>query len=243
MGGSKLVVGLGALTFAALLGLFLLFRPDGAQAIAQAGSSGATYVGVASCSGTTCHGRSEGDGPVVRQDEIMLWQDPASAAGAHSRANNVLREPRSQVIAQRLGIGEASSAPMCLGCHATPAGPRGARFQASDGVGCESCHGPASGWVSSHYAVGGTHAQFSRGLEFEDPGGRGRNLPRLPLRRALRQFVTHRPGRRPSTHRSSSTCSRRLQQHHQKTVTTATGAGSTRSGCGRSARRWRSSAR
>ena len=95
MGGSKLVVGLGALTFAALLGLFLLFRPDGAQAIAQGNAGGATYVGVASCSGTTCHGRSEGDGPVVRQDEIMLWQDPASASGAHSRAHNVLREPRS----------------------------------------------------------------------------------------------------------------------------------------------------
>ena len=195
MGGSKLVVGLGALTFAALLGLFLLFRPDGAQAIAQGNAGGATYVGVASCSGTTCHGRSEGDGPVVRQDEIMLWQDPASASGAHSRAHNVLREPRSQVIAQRLGIGEASNAPMCLGCHATPAGPRGARFQLSDGVGCESCHGPASGWVSSHYAVGGTHANnVSRGLvPLEDPRARAAICLDCHFGSADEgQFVTHR---------------------------------------------------
>jgi hypothetical protein len=77
----------------------------------------------------------------------------------------VLKEPRSKAIASRLGIGEASTAPMCLGCHATPGASRGPRFQVSDGVGCESCHGPASGWLSSHYAVGGTHSNnVARGL-------------------------------------------------------------------------------
>jgi hypothetical protein len=71
------------------------------------------------------------------------------------------------MIARNLGIGEATTAPMCLGCHATPAaaGARGSRFQLSDGVGCESCHGPAAGWLSTHYAVGATHAaNVSRGL-------------------------------------------------------------------------------
>src|SRR3546814_12490388 len=56
---------------------------------------------------------------------------------------------------------------MCLGCHATPAagGSRGSRFQTSDGVGCEACHGAASGWLSSHYAVGASHAAtVSRGM-------------------------------------------------------------------------------
>ena len=95
MGGSrKFVLGIGALAVLGLLALLLLLRPVDAQATAQAGS-GATYMGVASCGGTTCHGRSEGDGPVVRQDEIMLWQDPSTAAGAHSRAYAVLRDPRS----------------------------------------------------------------------------------------------------------------------------------------------------
>ena len=28
----------------------------------------------------------------------------------------------------------------------------------TDGVGCESCHGPSSGWIASHYAVGASHA-------------------------------------------------------------------------------------
>ncbi|MEA3046957.1 MAG: hypothetical protein QOJ53_1289 [Sphingomonadales bacterium] len=162
----NIAIGLGAAALLIALALFLILGPIGGSATAQSSTTGgATYLGVASCGGTTCHGRSHADGPVVRQDELMLWQDPATAAGAHSRAWDVLRGERSQAIGRRLGIGDPSSAPMCLGCHATPAGRRGARFQTSDGVGCESCHGPASGWLSTHYAVGGSHAaNVSRGL-------------------------------------------------------------------------------
>ena len=196
MGGSRnIAIGLGAFGAVAALVLVLLFRPIGAQATLQSTSGGATYVGVATCGGTTCHGRSQADGAVVRQDEIMLWQDPATAAGAHSRAWSVLREPRARAIAERLGIGEATGAPMCLGCHATPAGRRGLRFQTSDGVGCESCHGPASGWLSTHYAVGGTHAvNVARGLvPLENPRARAAICLDCHFGGAGEgQFVTHR---------------------------------------------------
>jgi hypothetical protein len=196
MGGShKFTVGLGAFSLLAALAALILLHPRDAAVAQEAHPSAATYVGVASCGGTTCHGRSEADGPVVRQDEIMLWQDPATAAGAHSRATAVLSEPRSQVIAQRLGIGEASHAPMCLGCHATPAGPRGPRFQISDGVGCEACHGPASGWLSSHYAVGGTHRNnVAQGLvALENPKVRASVCLDCHFGSAGEgQFVTHR---------------------------------------------------
>lgn len=116
------------------------------------------YEGVASCAGSTCHGRAEGNGAVVRQDELRLWQEPSSRGGAHSRAFAGLVSPRGERIAGALGLGAAGSAPACLGCHATPPGARGERFQTSDGVGCESCHGAASGWIASHYAVGASHA-------------------------------------------------------------------------------------
>lgn len=132
-------------------------------ALLAAWSNAATagsYEGVASCAGSTCHGRSEGDGKVVRQDELRIWQEPSSKTGAHSRAAAVLSTPRGQRIASALGLGNAASASACLGCHATnaPNAARGGRYLASDGVGCESCHGAASGWISSHYAMPATHA-------------------------------------------------------------------------------------
>ncbi len=131
---------------------------------AQDLSSG-TYMGVATCGGTTCHGRQEADGEIVRQDELMRWQEESTPGGAHSRAFRVLREPRSIAIAKRLGIKNAASSQECLGCHSTPAAKKGPRFQMSDGVGCESCHGPSSDWLSAHYAVGANHAKnISLGL-------------------------------------------------------------------------------
>ena len=175
-------IGFGSLGLVLAALVFFLFGPAGAGATAQSGSGGGSFVGVASCGGTTCHGRSEANppngGPPVRQDELMIWQDPASPAGAHSRAFAVLGSPRSREIARRLGLpnNDATRAPMCLGCHATPApqAQRGPRFQLSDGVGCEGCHGPAGGWLASHYAVGGTHANnVQRGLvPLENPRAR-----------------------------------------------------------------------
>lgn len=197
MGGSRNVaIGLGVFALLAALILILALGPVGGRATAQnARVSGATYVGVATCGGTTCHGRSEADGAIVRQDELRLWQDPATAAGAHSRAWDVLRDERAQAIGRRLGIGDPATAPMCLGCHATPAGPRGIRFQTSDGVGCESCHGPASNWLHSHYAVGGTHEDsVSRGLvPLDNPRVRAGQCLDCHFGAAGEgQFVTHR---------------------------------------------------
>ena len=153
-----------------------------------------SHEGVASCAGSTCHSRPAPTGAVVRQNELITWQDPSSLAGAHSRAWRVLTEPRGKAIAAKLGLGPAEKAVACLGCHADPAPRRGARFQISDGVGCESCHGGAGGWIASHTAVDATHAaNVSRGMvALDDPkvradrcldchfGGSGQG-----------QFVTH----------------------------------------------------
>ncbi len=162
---------IGLLALAAVIAIvFFTGQSNDASANAAQLSSN-THVGVASCGGTTCHGRQEADGAVVRQDELMRWQEPSSATGSHSRAYAVLTNPRSQRIANELGIGNPARSEMCLGCHAdyVPPSRRGPRFQLTDGVGCEACHGGAGGqdqgWLSSHYAVGNTHsANVSRGL-------------------------------------------------------------------------------
>ncbi len=125
------------------------------------------HLGVASCAGSTCHGRQIADGKIVRQDELARWQEPSTPGGAHSRAFAVLSEPRGRQIAARLGIGPATSATECLGCHTDYPAPnlRGGLWRANDGVGCEGCHGGAQPWIASHTAIGGTHAaNVSRGL-------------------------------------------------------------------------------
>lgn len=134
-------------------------------------ASQAVHNGVGSCAGSTCHGRSAGDGAVVRQNELVVWQDYTSAAGAHSRAWRSLQSPWAQKIADRLGLGDAARAPACLGCHTDNAASRGPTFQISDGVGCESCHGGSGGWLASHYQVGASKADNrARGMRaLENP--------------------------------------------------------------------------
>lgn len=180
----------GIVTALVLTGAVAFFAPP-----ALAGAY--TYEGVATCAGSTCHGRSEGDGKVVRQDELAHWQDPASQGGAHSRAWAALASPRGARIAASLGLGLATSAPACLGCHSTnaPEALRGPRYQQSDGVGCETCHGAASGWLASHYAVGSTHASnIENGLRpLERPAVRAALCLNCHLgSEATGHFVTHR---------------------------------------------------
>ena len=155
------------------------------------------YLGVASCAGSTCHGRSEGNGAEVRQDEIATWQSPSSPTGAHSRAFAVLQTLRARQITASLGLKEATQEPACLGCHATDARAeaRGPSFQQSDGIGCESCHGPARAWVASHYTTSGTHrANVAAGLvPLDDAQVRARVCLDCHYGSARgNQFVTHR---------------------------------------------------
>jgi hypothetical protein len=85
------------------------------------------------------------------QNEYVTWtqNDP------HSRAYEVLNNAESRAIANRLGLRAAHAADICLDCHAdnVSGDKRGEKFQISDGVGCEACHGGAENWLSTHYNV------------------------------------------------------------------------------------------
>ena len=116
-------------TLAALLLALTIAAIVAAPPARSQGEAGGRYTGVASCAGSTCHGRMEGDGTVVRQDELMRWQEPSTPGGAHSRAWAVLNTSRSQFIARNLGIGDPArgraivvdrQVGMCLLCHAGP---------------------------------------------------------------------------------------------------------------------------
>jgi len=116
-----------------------------------ADAGGDKHLGVASCAGNTCHGstRPFADSR-IRQDEYFIWQ----RKDAHARAYDTLRSARSQAIAHKLGLDDALGAPRCLVCHAdnVPDAQRGERFQLSDGIGCEACHGGSERWIGPHAA-------------------------------------------------------------------------------------------
>lgn len=130
------------------------------------------HMGVASCAGSSCHGATRPfAASKVRQDEYFTWQ----RRDAHSNAYQLLSLPLSQRIAANLDLKDPQQAPECLNCHSdsVAAEQRGSRYQLTDGVGCEACHGGAEHWLASH-ANGSTHGQnLAAGLRpLDDPAAR-----------------------------------------------------------------------
>lgn len=95
-------------------------------------------------------------GSRILQTEYTTWvvQDK------HARATEVLSNPVSLRMARILGLGRPDNEQKCVACHAldAPAQQR-AKSYTAEGVSCEACHGPASGWLGPHTTRGWTHAQ------------------------------------------------------------------------------------
>lgn len=122
------------------------------------GADPAKYTGPGSCAAPACHGAVQPRSTTnVLQNEYSTWviQDK------HSRAFTVLSNPTSLRIAKILGLPSAATAPRCLACHSLnpEAAERARTFDTSDGVSCESCHGPASNWLGPHTTKEWTHQQ------------------------------------------------------------------------------------
>jgi hypothetical protein len=114
------------------------------------------YTGPGSCASTTCHGSvsPRADNRVL-QNEYGTW----IVKDKHSKAYASLQGNVGERMATILGIGKAESAPKCLACHAldVPAAQRTRTFDLSEGVSCESCHGPAAAWLGPHTERDWTH--------------------------------------------------------------------------------------
>jgi hypothetical protein len=117
------------------------------------GVAGWRVTGVGSCTAAGCHGAARLDRGVVGSEyNVWITRDP------HARAYSVLFDERSQRMAELLAnldggqFTPAHEDPRCLACHSMKDPP--ARDPTvnvvSDGVGCESCHGPAEGWLAVH---------------------------------------------------------------------------------------------
>ena len=155
------------------LGLGLLTVPMLATAVVDRIDANA-HMGVATCSNSVCHGATQAfQGSNVWQNEFARWQEYDPHA---NKAYQALRSAEGQAIARKLGLGDATQAGECLACHADhpPADKRGERFQITDGVGCEACHGGSERWLTSHASKDVPHADnIAKGLyPTEDPVAR-----------------------------------------------------------------------
>ena len=111
---------------------------EAAKVDATAKPAAATYVGVKKCK--TCHNSEKGGAQFTKWTEAK-----------HSKAYEVLASEKGLAIAKEKGIADPQKADECLQCHVTghgePADHFGASYLATDGVGCESCHGAGSNYI------------------------------------------------------------------------------------------------
>lgn len=126
---------------------------------AEPSHTNSRFIGVGSCSASNCHGSVKPlKGSPVLQNEYYIWLKHDK----HSRAYSVLRSEDGKRMARLLGIADATKDRLCLECHATyvpDEASRGERFQIEDGVSCESCHGAAERWLSTHTDSDATHKE------------------------------------------------------------------------------------
>ena len=66
---------------------------------------------------------------------------------------NFHRRDDAKAMARKLGFSSVKRSELCMQCHYTPKRD-GDRVKADSGVSCESCHGPAKGWILVHNNYG-----------------------------------------------------------------------------------------
>ena len=122
--------------FLAVLGLGVLvlgFAPTAQNAVA----GDHQLVGAPKCK--MCHGAKIGD-------QWTSWTE-----STHAKAFETLASEQSKKIAAEKGLGDPQKEAECLKCHATAAFlgsevviDEAGKYDHSEGVGCEACHGPGS---------------------------------------------------------------------------------------------------
>lgn len=121
------------------------------------------YTGAASCAASNCHGSTKPKADYPKMNENIIWfQKDKHAKGYNTLLNEKLKSGVSpSKIAANLKIAKAEQSNKCLVCHAVdvPKELRGPKFDITEGVHCDGCHGPAEKWLEPHAEKGWTHEQ------------------------------------------------------------------------------------
>jgi len=135
-----------------LLGMTAFSTGPGETAATPAGK----YNGPGSCAASSCHGSVQPKHltPIL-QDEYSIWIAQDKHARAFAALSNPVSVRMGKILNTKCADGKPcppSEAPKCLACHSlsVPPDERAQTFDMTDGVSCESCHGPASGWLGPH---------------------------------------------------------------------------------------------
>ena len=92
------------------------------------------YIGAAKCK--MCHMKP------AKGEQYKKWLE-----GPHASAMKTLSSDKAKEIAAAKGIADAATDPGCIKCHSTVGhidSKLAAGLKMSEGVSCESCHGPGS---------------------------------------------------------------------------------------------------
>lgn len=154
-------------------------------------NDGLEHQGVANCTASMCHGSvTEYTDSAIARNEYIIY----SHQDAHSRSWRTLFSNRALSIAQKLQLQAPHEEKICLDCHVSNIAEqhRSAKFQLSDGINCEACHGGAEHWLSEHTEPNQTHLDnIAVGLyPSEDPVHRARLCMSCHLGN-LDKYVTH----------------------------------------------------
>jgi hypothetical protein len=121
------------------------------------------YTGAASCAASNCHGSTKPKADFPKLNENVVWFQKDKHAKAYATlTNEKLKSGVSPAkIATNLKIAKATESSKCLVCHAVDVKPelRGPKFDITEGVHCDGCHGPAEKWLEPHAEKGWTHEQ------------------------------------------------------------------------------------
>jgi len=129
-----------------LMSLSLIMLGGLILGMAQDAVAGHEIIGAPKCKG--CHKARTGD-------QWKIWTE-----SAHAGAFETLASGEARKIAAENGLGDPQQEDACLKCHATRASlgsgvvvNEKGKYADSEGVGCESCHGPGPDYKSKKVMI------------------------------------------------------------------------------------------
>jgi len=143
----------------ALVAVWRLTAPTPVAAQGPAPAGNLKYTGAASCGASNCHGSTKPKADYPKLDENIVWAKKDKHAKGYETLLKKSKNADPAQIAKNMKIAKPETSDKCLVCHAVnvPQNLRGPKFDITEGVHCDGCHGPAEKWLEPHAEKGWTH--------------------------------------------------------------------------------------